>query len=211
MQTVYISPLLRDESLMKLLPQKEQERISYFPTEKKRIESLSNSILLSKILKQLNYEKYDIGFDKHGKPFLVGINLFHNISHNESFVVCAISPKNPVGIDVEKISSRHIRVAKKVCTEKELNKLESLPIPDQAYEFTRIWTLKEAFSKMLGVGLLLSFSEILITEFDNYYCIRHGQDMAYASVLKFGDSVIAICTQNERINMKMETMNISRV
>lgn len=88
--------------------------------------------------------------------------LFFNISHSRNTVVIAVSDVE-VGIDVEKIRPVSIKLAKRVCAQKELlyvfghiptdEDYTANPKPDVLERFFDIWTIKEAYFKCIGTGI----------------------------------------------------------
>lgn len=92
-----------------------------------------------------------IAYGPYGKPYLKNYpDVFFNISHSGQWVACAVSDK-AIGIDVQEVTTFSHDVAAKVCNNVELSMIESAN--DPAAEFTRIWTRKEAYLKMLGYGI----------------------------------------------------------
>ena len=90
-------------------------------------------------------------YGSYGKPHLAGYPDVHfNISHSGRAVVCAVSDR-PVGIDIQTIEARRPALLERVCTEGELRRI--LDSSDQASEFTRLWTQKEAVLKLHGTGI----------------------------------------------------------
>lgn len=81
---------------------------------------------------------------------------FHfNISHSGDFVVLAFDTEAEIGVDIEdqKRSSNPLSLAKRFFSEKELQYLEKMEQNRLQSEFIRIWCRKEAYGKMMGVGL----------------------------------------------------------
>ena len=99
---------------------------------------------------------------KKGKPYASGLKVEFNVSHSENMVVCAISDK-PIGIDVEKLRPVDLKIAKRICTEEELEYLFGHPAEEGDFKVTndpllilrffKLWTAKEAYGKLLGTGL----------------------------------------------------------
>ena len=63
-------------------------------------------------------------------------------------------------MDIQEIVPYCRDVAKRVFSPEELSQVESSP--DPSAEFTKIWTKKEAYLKMLGVGLSDSLNKIAL-------------------------------------------------
>lgn len=101
-----------------------------------------------------------IAYGEFGKPYLPDYSeVYFNISHSGQFVACAVCSK-PVGIDVQEIAPYLPNVAARVCSKAELVQIENSG--DKAAEFTKIWTRKEAYLKMLGVGIGVGLQAMVI-------------------------------------------------
>ncbi len=107
-----------------------------------------------KMLRDEEVTDFEISVNEFGKPYLKNRpNLHFNISHSGDYVFC-ITDDMPVGIDVEKLSSANIAVAKRYFAKSEY---EWIMEKDPEKRFVRIWTLKESYAKYKGQGLGLSF------------------------------------------------------
>jgi 4'-phosphopantetheinyl transferase len=98
-----------------------------------------------------------------GKPAMApGLpTLEFNVSHSGSCVAVAISPSEPIGIDIECLApDRRTGIVYEVLTESERDRLKKRSADEQWTEFVRIWTAKEACAKALGLGLSLDFQTI---------------------------------------------------
>jgi len=81
-----------------------------------------------------------------------------SVSHTDGFAVVAISPTLDLGIDVECVDqdvSQNVIAAFSHLDEQHA--VGGLPRPQEIREFIRLWTLKEAYSKMVGLGHALDF------------------------------------------------------
>ena len=87
-------------------------------------------------------------YGENGKPYLADYdNIFFNISHCKVGVICAISDVE-VGVDIQDVRPFDIAIAKRVCTEYELEQLALCHKPERP--FCKLWTIKESFVKMYG-------------------------------------------------------------
>ena len=93
-------------------------------------------------------------FGEHGKPCLPGGAVLFNASDSGDYVVVALSTAE-VGVDIEVVRTlrRHDRLARRVCTESELEMLAKAPREDREALLLRLWTCKEAALKAIGIGL----------------------------------------------------------
>ncbi len=117
--------------------------------------------------------------DKSGRPYAQDTDCYISISHSGEYAVCAVDIK-PVGIDIEKIREVNIKTAKRFCNKEEL---EFINNSDNALNFFKIWTAKEAEFKKRDESnsdfkLIDTFKiNKEYTEFENYIvCISKGAE-----------------------------------
>lgn len=118
--------------------------------------------LLSAHLLNKKTENLTFAFSSFGKPFLVGDELYFNLSHSKNFTLYAFSKTQEIGIDIEEIdrNSPFSAIANLCCSNVELQELAQLPKQEQGSFFLNLWTRKEAISKAIGQGLNLDFRTI---------------------------------------------------
>jgi len=98
-------------------------------------------------------------YNKHGKPALpAGVNpknISFNLSHSRSLALCAVTVSGEIGIDVE--YPRRVLKAEKILerffSRGEREYYRSSPEAEKERAFMSLWTIKEAYSKALGMGL----------------------------------------------------------
>lgn len=100
---------------------------------------------------------------EYGKPFVIGLDVEFNISHSGDMVVCAVDSQ-PVGIDIEQIRPIDFDVIKRICAEDEIayiledNSRNDIFCKIADYlaltRFFEVWTLKEAYGKLRGTGIM---------------------------------------------------------
>ncbi|WP_086824680.1 4'-phosphopantetheinyl transferase superfamily protein [Allokutzneria sp. NRRL B-24872] len=91
--------------------------------------------------------------EESGRPRVVGGPDF-NLSHSGEIAVLAVSWERRVGVDVERHRELdHLGMAARVLLPQEHARIAALPQRDQAAEFFRYWTVKEAYVKVTGQGL----------------------------------------------------------
>lgn len=101
-------------------------------------------------------KEFRVSLSQHGKPYLKENEFYFNVSHKSKMAVCIIDD-SPVGIDIEDIKPFNKQVAKRICTEQELTY-----IGEDAVRFAEIWTVKEAYSKLMGRGISMGLCSIII-------------------------------------------------
>jgi 4'-phosphopantetheinyl transferase len=90
-------------------------------------------------------------------PEAIPSGLTFNVSHTADMIVVAIACCTAVGIDIENCSARKISlpVARRLLAPAEVADLARAPPQNQQQRFFEYWTLKEAYAKARGFGLLL--------------------------------------------------------
>jgi phosphopantetheinyl transferase len=99
----------------------------------------------------------------NGKPVMAkGLPQFNfSISHTESVAVVAISETLPIGIDVEALEEAPApELMTTYCSVDEQVLFRTASLHQCSREFIRLWTLKEAYAKMVGSGHTLDFASI---------------------------------------------------
>lgn len=106
------------------------------------------------------------GANAHGKPLVtspVGVGMRFSLSYTSTLIAIAVSQKHELGVDIETIPSTISEVPWQVLTQAERQFIRALPPAEQFAEFLNIWTIKEAYTKYLGVGASLDFRKVEVT------------------------------------------------
>jgi 4'-phosphopantetheinyl transferase len=84
------------------------------------------------------------------------------ISHTAGLLLVGVAREHRIGVDVEEQDRPLLTpgLPRKVCHPEELAALRKLPYTERNRLLVRLWTLKEAYAKALGVGLGLDFSAL---------------------------------------------------
>jgi len=101
-----------------------------------------------------------------GKPVLRNNELKFSLSHCNGFSAAIISDKNEVGIDIEPIHERVLKIEKKFLNDHELNLLASAGAQHRVVYSTLFWSLKETMYKWWGKGSVDFSREIQVVEFN---------------------------------------------
>ena len=125
------------------------------PRDKKEREHIAGLNLCKDMIKRyFGTDNPQFMLNDYGKPYIDKEGIYFNISHSKGRVVCAVSD-TPVGIDIEKLTEKNDNdiknFAKRYFVENEISLLEKENY--SALAFYKIWTGKEAYSKMLGSAL----------------------------------------------------------
>ena len=140
------------ESLTDLKKISENIKFLEYKSDKRNKEFILTKLLIQNILPEavLTYNKY-------GAPE-INTNDFISISHSNNLVVIAVS-KSKVGVDIEKIDDRSIKLASKFISNENIANLS-------IKKATLIWCCKEAIYKWHQKGNLNFKDDIKIESFD---------------------------------------------
>jgi phosphopantetheine--protein transferase-like protein len=131
--------------------------------------------------------------DLKGKPFFKNNPLLHcSVSHTSYFIATALA-STPIGIDIEHLRCDKQEISQRFFTSEENEYLSKLPKEEFDTSFTRLWTLKEAYSKCIGIGISGSFSSQTI---DLAALNVKGREQDFVLVSEYDTSrqlFIAIC------------------
>lgn len=114
-------------------------------------------VLAYQLLKQALRDAYGIidnpifEYNEHGKPFIVGHPDIHfNLSHCKEAAICVVND-HPIGVDVESIREYKESLVNYTMNDEEISQINSSDSPAAA--FIRLWTMKEATTKLIGTGI----------------------------------------------------------
>lgn len=111
--------------------------------------------ILTKYLPEL-WTPLKFRYNKYGKPYLAyNSHLQFNLSTSHSIALYVVAWDQEVGIDVEYMKRDiHVdRIAERFFSLEESAELQKLPVEERLAGFYRLWTLKEAYIKVIGQGL----------------------------------------------------------
>jgi len=145
------------EELRRVLSPEETRRAERFRVEAAARRFIAARAALRSVLgRTTGTDPADItfAFGEHGKPRLSGGGPCFNASDTGNFVVVAVTTTE-VGIDIELVRSlrRRDRLARRICTKRELDALTRFPEEQRDAALLRLWTCKEAALKAIGTGL----------------------------------------------------------
>ena len=144
-------PYLYREGLA-LLPWEERRRqVGRFAFEKDRLLCLGAGLLCAHALRREGVGDLTLAYGAYGKPHLANAPEIHfNLSHSGRLAACAVGT-TPVGVDVEERQTADDDVMRQCFQEKEIRWIRAQA--DEGLAFTRLWTRKESYLKLLGAGL----------------------------------------------------------
>lgn len=140
-----------------MLSMERREKIDAYRIENAKRLSLGAGVLLDEGLREygLRERVVRIGKGENGKPYLEDYpDIYFNLSHSGNLVF-AVFADTEVGCDVEEIDRMQEKIAKRFFCREEYEYLLQQDEEKQCGEFYRLWTLKESFMKVTGLGMKL--------------------------------------------------------
>ncbi|MFF9042115.1 4'-phosphopantetheinyl transferase family protein [Streptomyces sp. NPDC014892] len=104
----------------------------------------------------------DLAYKIGGRPYLRGLDRIDvSLTHTEELIAVGVSRNGRIGIDAEPAGRRldFELLSGHIATPAELRSMSVLSERARESELLKLWTVKEAYSKALGQGLRLGFSE----------------------------------------------------
>lgn len=127
----------------------------------KRLQHLAGRYLLRFLFPDFPYET--IAIAKTNKPYLPNEVYHFSISHCGDYAAAIVSSTNRVGVDVELVTERVVKIAKKFLHEEEQKMFNIQSSMFNVQQLTLLWSSKEAMFKWWGNGEV-DFSEMMRIE-----------------------------------------------
>src|SRR6266851_2754495 len=151
--------LLRAKSCLQLLTDKDWVSLTRIAEPANRNSAISARVLLrlglsKAINRTVAPAEWDFSVTAQQRPVVAnGLPQVHfSVSHIDQLAVVAISPSLNIGIDVESVDQNVTEnVMAEFCHRDEQRSVQDLSSLQRIREFIRLWTLKEAYTKMMGV------------------------------------------------------------
>ena len=179
---------LKDEAIFKKMlefasPYRRQ-KIVLLKNDNDKRRSLGAAIALDKALGGYGLEErameYELG--SHGKPFLRYYPDIHfSLSHSKDYAMCSIGSEE-LGNDIEWVRDGKEKVAERFFAEEERAWIKNaVDLKERDERMFRIWTMKESFLKVTGLGmsLLLKDFAVVIQENGNTILRQVVDDKVY--------------------------------
>ena len=163
-QYVRLEEIMADNPYQKLLeevPVSIRQKIEGFRFKRDAQMSLIGKLLLQKGLESFNHSTKTvletIQYTNYGRPYL-SLPVDFNLSHSGEYIVCAITDRGKIGIDIEKLRTISLEGFKRHMTVTEWSQIQA---SSNAIEtFFTFWTQKEAVLKANGEGLNTPLQEV---------------------------------------------------
>jgi phosphopantetheinyl transferase len=151
-----------DEELYNMLQLDEKEEQHFQTLSKARQKQWLGSRVLLRTLLQTE-EHIELNLDEHRKPFLNNLPFEISISHANHLAAVIIYEGKKVGIDIEKISGRILKIKNKFLSPEELKFIEAT---NEIAQLHVCWGAKESLFKLYGKGGLPFIDGIKINAFE---------------------------------------------
>ena len=172
------------ESLIDQLNTNDINLFSVIQSSKRKKEFITTRILLNSYLSNKTSISYE-----NNKPILN--NSKHiSISHKDQELIIGINNRIKIGVDIEKISDKILKIKSKFCNQKELLELkknESIEI------LTMLWSAKEATFKCLDNQENIYLKDISVTLINNEQGFSEIKEERYLLDFKIHDGSYIIC------------------
>jgi phosphopantetheinyl transferase len=149
------------------------EPVSFFETdvkltvdvqnEERKIQHLAVRLLFKLMMPEADLNKMVMA--DNGKPYLQGVPFHFSFSHCKGYAALAVSDTDPIGIDIEIIHPRILKVAHKFLNDAEKGMIENLPETEKLKQMAFFWAAKEAMYKQheqLGIDFANHFNVLEI-------------------------------------------------
>lgn len=154
-----------------------------------------------------------LGKDEKKKPYFLhedSREMAISISHTGNWLCCALYKEQSIGVDIERSNRAvNLALAERYFSKEEIAYL--LSASATTYCFLRLWTLKEAYGKALGIGinravLATSFLPILLQDLD-YGSIALNNEQNYwvkYEELQNEGLILSCCSSKNPTNIVFE-------
>jgi phosphopantetheinyl transferase len=171
-------------------------------------EQLNNKFLgriaLKHSVTDINFSQITIDYINFGEPIIVNTpNIYCSIAHSHGLGVAA-SATFKLGVDVEKIRKHDESLLEDIASTEELSLFNER---SKDILVTKIWVIKEAVSKALGIGIGYPFIDMRIEKEDDDYSVTTNDIKWFIKIFQYNNYIIGYCcpfkeSKNCVINIK---------
>ncbi len=179
---------------------RQQKIDSYrFPADRKL--SMGAGLLLDRGLAEYGLREAEVRIvqGENGKPYLPDYPQIHySLSHSGNMAL-AVFAGTEIGCDIEQVQAANLKLAQRFFCPREYAYIAERKGERQDYAFCRLWTLKESFLKVTGMGMKLPLDsfEFELSETEQRITIHQTYDGHQYEFTEhdFGRYHAAICVQ----------------
>jgi 4'-phosphopantetheinyl transferase len=195
------------------LPQQVIDKAQRFKNPQDKVRNLGGEILSRWAIAGVSGAYPDKVFEcnNNGKPLSGKPDLYFNISHSGDYVVVSVSDFE-TGVDIERLRHNKLKVAKRFFSDEEINNIRKSEDPDA--QFSRYWSLKEAYLKYIGTGLTRELNSFTVRESSNNSYIIYEEGCEIKELKIFHQRVnknyfLSICHRAAENNIWMQHVKLS--
>lgn len=144
-----------------MLDEKEKELIDAIKHPQRKLHWLSSRVLIRTLMQTNRF--IHLESDLNGKPVIRNFPVELSLSHSADLSALLLSKKFKVGIDIEQMDAKVLRIQHKFVSEKELQWVSEEERVEQLYA---IWCAKEAMYKLYGQKKLDFRQHLFVDRFD---------------------------------------------
>lgn len=150
------------KELIQLLEPRSSEAtyLRYIEHEAKKCESTAARLVIKQILEQRDEEYLGILKDANNRPYLADASYNISLSHTENYAVGIVHQSKVVGIDMERIQGKLLKIAKRILSTEEQKEVNS-----NLDKLTIYWSAKETLYKIHSKRQLFFNRDLLISPF----------------------------------------------
>lgn len=187
------------EDALPYLDEKRRGRIRRLRIPLKRAQCAAAGLLLTRVLGD-NGTPPTLTYGENGKPYLADRpNIYFSITHSDKWVFLAVADCE-IGIDAQMPRRVCPRLAARSTTPEELAWVKENTEPN----FTRLWTMKEAYLKYTGTGLTVPIRDVTISVPPVDGCDEGNH--CHWCLLDHDAIPLSICSANPINNIRVETL-----
>lgn len=148
-----------------------------------------------------------IHYNSLGQPIIKNIKKLGSIAHSQNLALGALSD-SIIGADVEKIRSHHKDLLEYISRDEEKLLFSE---KDKDRLVTKVWVIKEAVAKAIGIGIDYPFKKIIILEKDrNLFIVKASGYFWQVELFELDEYILGIATlENDIHKGKMELIYLT--
>ena len=135
--------------------------LAQFKCTSRQLEYLAVRVLV----RELTGEEYRISHHDSGKPYLLNSSMHITISHTKGYVAVGLHPTKEIGVDIEQVSDRVMKVTSRFIRPDEFKGLSKLSSDTQLYVCLLAWSAKETMFKVLNASEVDFLEHLHVSKF----------------------------------------------
>lgn len=134
-----------EELRLLLRPETELDKFSLISNQEKVKEKIAARLVIKHILESWKESFSGTLCDPSGKPLLINLPYTVSLSHSHGMAVAIVKKNGNIGIDIELIKDKIVKIGPRVFVPEEMEEEEN-----NREKLTLLWTMKEVLYKLNG-------------------------------------------------------------